>query len=604
MRGAGKRDLKLSRRFKAALSIVAIFLFLLFSALIVFSFQLEPIVANRLRETINTSTNGLYRISFSDIHLNPFTGTVRLDNIVFTPNDRVHEGLKDKNLHPTHLYSIHIKRLALKRVHPIKVYFNRELHLKTLHIEHPVIKVYYQHPRDEENEPEDKRSAWQRLSKYLKSIKMEEIILDNIDFQYIDKSSGKPQIDGVKNLSIHIQDLLIDSLSDRDKSRFYFTKEIFVRIRDHEYVSKNKLYTIYFNDLSISSSKKFALVRDLRVIPRYPEMEFYKHLSDRRARMELHLANALLQNIDFKRLITKRQLRASSLSLIKADLHVMLDLRNKRPNYDRGYHYPQVALKRLGLNTLIDTLSVQKSSINYSEYTPITARRGRLFFNNIHGDIYNFTNDTASLRKNKWIHSYFSLMFYGKARLDLNMNFNLLSPKDEYNYTGNLAAMNAKNFNQLSRPLALLRINAGRIDNAHFKVNADYRNSQGRLLLKYSDLNIGLLRIDSNKVLHKQMLRSLVANNVLLRESNPLPDGSLKIGKINYHRPDSIAFFGNLWQSIYTGLRETIGITPEREQELINQFRSINQKTEAERDKIRDIRKERRKNRRENKKAR
>ena len=598
MSGEVKRKIKLSRRFRIALSILSGASLMLFAALIYFSFQLEPIVASRLKETINTATNGLYRISFSNVHLNPFTGSVRFDNIVFTPNDSIHQVLKGQNLHPTHLYSLRIKSLALRRVHPIKVYFNRDLQLKALHILNPVIKVYYQHPRENDTEPEDKRTAWQRLSKYLRSIKVEDINLDNIDFQYIDKSSGKPKIDGVKNLSINIHDLLIDSASQADTTRFYFTKEIFVKVKNHHYQSRNRLYNIYFDEVNISAAQKYALIKNLQVVPRYGEMEFSKYLKERKARMQFHLNKALLQSIDFKHLITKRQLRASSLTLMGANLNVYLDLRKKRPNYDRGYHFPQVALKRMELNTLIDTVSFLNASLNYSEYTPVTARRGKLFFNKVNGDIFNFTNDTTAMKKDKWMRTYLSAMFFGKTKLNMNMNFNLLSPREEYNYTGSLGVMNAKNFNQLSRPLALLRINSGKIENAHFSVQADYRKSHGKLLLNYRDLNIGLLRIDENKVLRKQMLRSLVANNILLKESNPDAGGKLRIGHINYHRPDSIAFFGNLWQSIYTGMRETIGLTPERERALINQFKGINSKTEAERDRIRSVRKVRRLERR------
>ncbi|WP_207533815.1 hypothetical protein [Desertivirga arenae] len=599
-----KRQFKFSRRFKVVIGLVLAFLFVLFSALLYLSIKLEPIVAMRLKETVKTSTNGLYSISFSGIHLNPFAGSIKIDNVEFRPNDSTYQKLLKQNLHPTHLYSIRIASLTLKKAHPIQVYFDRELHLKTLHIDRPVVKVYYQNPRNDNNEPEDKRSTWQRLSKYLKVIKMEEIIFDNINFQYIDRSSGKPEIDGVKNLSINIKDLLIDSLSEQDKSRFYFTKEIFVRIKKHEYVSRDKLYNITFNDLSISSSARYALVRGLQISPRYPDMEFYKHVKERKARMHLTLNAAQLLNIDFKRLVTKRQLRASSLTLSNANLNVFLDLRNKRPEYDRGKNFPQLALQRLVLNTTIDTVSILNSAITYSEYTPVTARRGKVFFNKINASIYNFSNDSSNLRKHPWARSKFSMLFYGKSKLSLKLNFNLLSPMYSYNYSGQLSAMNAKNFNLLSRPLALLRINAGKISGASFSVNANYRNAKGKLILKYKDLNIGLLRIDSNKVLHKQMLRSLVANNVLLKEANPSSNGIVRIGQINYSRPDSIAFFGFMWQSIYTGLRETIGLSQEREQELVDQFRSFNQKSPDERDRIRGKRKVRRKDRRTAKMAR
>ena len=584
----------ISVRFKIILSTLLLCLLIVFAGLIHYSRKIEPLVAARLKEAILTATDGLYTISFSDIHLNPFTGTVHLDNIRFVASDKVYQQMRSKGIHPTHLYSVAVKRLSLKRIHPFKVYFERNLEVKTLHIDNPVIRVIYQNPRDDSNEPEDKRTAWQRLSRYLKSIKIQQIMLDNVDFQYNDRSLGKPEIDGVKNLSIRIDDLLIDSLSQYEKSRFYFTREVFVQIRKHEFLSRDKMYRVLFDDLQISSSKKYAQVKGLQVIPRYPDLEFSKHLPARKAMYNLVIYQALLGNIDIKRLIDKRQLRASSLRLLKADMKIFLDKRKEAPKkFDRGINFPQLALKRIRLNTLIDTVNIESSSLHYHEYSPVTARTGKIFFNDINGKFSNFTNDTITIVKNKWLNGSFSAMLFGKSRLDFAINFDLRSPFSEYKYSGQLSEMNARNFNQLSRPLALLRINAGRIMNAKFHVRGDYRKSSGRLTMAYENLSIGLLKIDSQKVLRKQMLKSIVANNLLIKEDNPTKGESLRLGNISYYRPDSVTFLGTMWQSLYSGLRETIGLTPERERNLKQQFQN-NSEVNPYRDKRRESRKERR----------
>ncbi|WP_256011136.1 hypothetical protein [Desertivirga xinjiangensis] len=540
-----------------------------------------------------TATDGLYTISFSDIHLNPFAGTVHLDNIRFVANDKVYRQMRSKGTHPTHLYSVAVKRLSLKRIHPFKVYFQRNLDVRTLHIDNPVVRVTYQNPRDDSNEPLDKRTAWQRLSKYLKSIKIQEILLDNVDFQYNDRSLGKPEIDGVKNLSVRIDDLLIDSLSQHDKSRFYFTKEVFVQIRKHEFLSRDKMYSVLFDDLQISSSRRYAQVKGLQVIPRYADLEFSKRLPARKAMYNLILHEAILSNIDIKRLIDKRQLRASSLRLLKADMKIFLDKRKEAPKFDRGINFPQLALKRIRLNTLIDTVNIQNSSLHYHEYSPVTARTGRIFFNGINAKLSNFTNDTITINENNWLKGSFSAMLFGKSRLDFAINFDLRSPFSEYKYSGQLSEMNARNFNQLSRPLAMLRINAGRISSAKFYVKGNYRKSSGRLTMGYENLSIGLLKIDSQKVLRKQMLKSIVANNLLIKEDNPSTGEALRLGNISYYRPDSVTFLGTIWQSLFSGLRETIGLTPERERNLKEQFQGNSQESPY-RDKRRESRKERR----------
>jgi hypothetical protein len=247
------RHKTLSFRFKLALGIFMVFLTLIFSSLIYYARKIEPLVAERIKETIENSTDSLYSISFSEIRINAITGNVRLKNIRFKAHDDVYQKQKKQGFNPTHLYDISVKSLVLKKAHPIKAFFNKDLEIKELIIDHPVIRVFYQHPRKETTEAPDKRTAWQRLKKYLNSVKVKEISLNNIDFQYIDESLAKPEIDGVKNLSVKIKDLLIDSLSHLDKSRFYFTKDISVQVRDHEYLTRDNKYKVFLNEINFSS---------------------------------------------------------------------------------------------------------------------------------------------------------------------------------------------------------------------------------------------------------------------------------------------------------------------------------------------------------------
>ncbi len=565
--------------------------------------KIDPLVAARLKETIRTSSNGLYSISFSSLKINPFSGNVIVKDIVFQPNMEVYMRLKMDQINPSHLFVIKVKSLKLKRVHPIKAYLKHDLVINEILIGKPTVKVYYEKAIEKDSTKVDNRTAWQRLSKYLHSFKVKRVMFREIDFQYIDRHLNKPEINSIKNLSLTINDILVDSLSHLDKSRFYYTKDILVEITDNQFSSKDGMYTIKFDKFEMSSLNKYAMVRGLKVIPKYPEIEFSLKWKYKKARYAIGINETKLNGIDFKSLTEKRQLFASSLVLSDAGLDVFMNKQMPKQPGDLGTNFPQLMLKELRLTSTIDTVKVANSKLSYTEYDPYTMKKGRINFIGLGGQVLNVTNDSTSLKKNHWSRARFTGYPYGKGRINLNINFNLTSAVQEYNYAGKLYKMQARHFNQIVRPLALLDISSGTAKEATFSVKGDYRNAKGQMTIIYNDLNIGILKLNRNKKLQRSTLLSLVANNLLLKEDNPSQGEPLRKGKISYSRPDSISFYSMIWNSLFSGIKENIGMTAERERDLKLKFESFKGDGPAKTKEQRKLQREERRKRRTNKKS-
>ena len=296
-----------------------------------------------------------------------------------------------------------------------------------------------------------------------------------------------------------------------------------------------------------------------------------------------------------------RQLYASSLNISKAQLDVFMNKKRPKEPGDLGKNFPQLLLKQHRLSSSIDTIKLGNSSLSYTEYDPYTAKKGKITLTAFNGYLSNVTNDSLALLQNPWSRGKFTAFLYGKGRLDFDINFHLTSPAQKYNYSGKLHNMQAKYFNQITRPLALLDIASGEADSATFSVNADYRNASGKMTIFYQDLNIGILKLNRNKKLQRNTLLSLVANNLLLKEDNPSKGEAPRTGTISYTRPDSVSFYSMIWKSLFSGIKENIGMTPEREKSLQMQFESFKPdgppKTRNERKLQRDERRKRRENR-------
>src|SRR5690606_33317803 len=233
--------------------------------LVYLSYHWKPALTSEIKQVVLNSTDSLYSIDFDDITVNLMTGNVSVKKIVFKPDTAVFQKLSGNLRAPKHLYEIEVGGLILNRVHPWKIYFSRELEMKSVIINKPKIRVIYEKNSRTDSLEKDTRTAYQRLSKYLKSVKIDKVIFSEADFKYIDKSYKTPKVDGIKNLDISITNLLIDSLSQYDKSRFYYTKDIFVQAKDHTFHSAASMYTMELRNFSVTAVIGYARLESLQV---------------------------------------------------------------------------------------------------------------------------------------------------------------------------------------------------------------------------------------------------------------------------------------------------------------------------------------------------
>jgi len=538
--------------------------------------QWKPILTERIKETIISSSDSLYSIDFSDVDISLATGDVSFKNIVFKADPAVYQKMKTEGRAPRHLYQAELNALTLKHVHPWKVYFERKLEMSALIISNPKVQVFFENVYEKPDTVKTRKTIYQHLSKYLKSVVVGNIVLEDVNFKYIDRSLPDPEVASIENASVSIKDLRIDSASQYDKSRFYYTKDMFVQIKDYKLLTKDKMYDISFDELAASTANGYASLKGLKITPRYSDLTFSRKYKFQKDRYNMSFDEILFSKVDFESLHSRRQLIASSLLISGSKIGVFLNRELPFPDIDKGRNYPHVALKRLKLNTIIDIIKIQNAEVNYTEYNPVTQARGTVTLKRINGTISNVTNDSVALSKNHWAKANISSLFMGEGFLKVQINFNLTDPGAQFNYSGSMGPMNTRTLNKLLRPLAMVEIKSGRIGKAIFSVNAGYRTSIGHLELYYTDLKVGVLeKQEDNGRLKKKGLASLIANALLITNNNPMPGHSLRAATSTFVRPNQASFFNLMWKTIFEGIKESVGFTAEREQELQRSFDSM-----------------------------
>src|SRR5690606_29613309 len=175
-------------------------------------------------------------------------------------------------------------------------------------IDKPDLDVYFTNTIDPDTLKEDQRTAWQRLSPYLNSVKIQDTTFQDADFKYIDHSVTPARVTNLKGLTIKISDLLIDSASQFDKTRFYHTRDIYAELNNYKTMTADSNYSVQIGQFRASTGRGYAAVKGFRLLPLYGEMEFSERFDYQQDRYSIRVDEVELEKIDFKMLNLQRRL--------------------------------------------------------------------------------------------------------------------------------------------------------------------------------------------------------------------------------------------------------------------------------------------------------
>ena len=107
--------------------------------------------------------------------------------------------------------------------------------------------------------------------------------------------------------------------------------------------------------------------------------------------------------------------------------------------------------------------------------------------------------------------------------------------------------------------MALIKVHGGTINSMSFNLDGNNHRAKGNFLMKYQNLKVDVLKKDkSTKQIAKRGFASLVAN-LMIRNDNPDKKGLRKVTPI-YERNPHKSFFNLIWKTIFTGIKETVGL--------------------------------------------
>lgn len=547
--------------------------------------RMRPVITRELKDLVLNSTDSLYSVKFSRVNTNFLFGNASVTDVEIIPDTVIYNKLARLKRAPNNTYAVTVKKLTIRNFHPYQLWKGQRLRVDQLLFEHPrVVMTNKQLEFNEDRPPRPYKSPYAYISKFLKEISVQSIDLKDISFSYVNRNGDVPVTDSLNKLNVSLKDWLIDAGSATDPERFYLLKDVWINLSDYKYATPDSLYHLELNELSFRSSTGKLNVRKFGVIPRYGEMEFARVSGFAKDRFSILLNDIDLKGIDLPLYVRKQELRAKEMNISNGYVSVFNN--NELPSRGtvRMGKFPHQLLQSVKGLVTINKLTLANLDLSYAEYDRESKMKGKITFENTSGTLLNVTNETKAKAKNPVMQASLQSDMMGQGRLLVDFRFDLLSEKGAFSYKGELGHLDGPLLNRITKPLGMLQVKSGVVRKLSFDIAADENQAKGKLNFAYNDLSVTLLKkVEGKDWLVKQGLISMLANAMVINVDNPDDQGNFITAKVDYKRNPTHSFFSFIWQSLFQGIKYTVGLSPKKQAEInkkIQQFEKL--KTDRE----------------------
>ena len=545
----------------------------LFTAVLLLAFSLawywKPTIAQAIRKNIELSTNNLYSVAFKDIHINFLTGNFSIDSLRLKPNVLVYKKLDQTNQAPRYLFSIIIKKLEIKNTHPIQYYFNKKLYINKLKVEKPIITVYYNKLYANRNKTTVNKyqNPYELIKNTMISLNVKDIIFKNTTLCIqIDSATNKNR-QFVFLSNFYVKNLAIDAASQTNHNPFY-ADDIGLSIRDFSYTNKDSSYNFKIEECTASTASKSFSVYNLAITPKLPEQNFCDQFGFQKTRYVFNFKSLIFKKFDFEDFIYRQVFHSDLLEINKMKCSINLN-KTFKINTLRARKFPQQIPFELALPLTINKIKVINSEINYSEILPQNNLRWHVSFNKLKGEIDHFTNEKKEIIQNKLLKIDFDFLLNNAAKTNLSLGLFYADNKRSFYCNGEMGTYNLAKLNAILKPLAKIEIANCKLKQLQIKLKGDEMGVNANISMKYKNLRVRVLAIDSHdKQLKHQKMYSFLANIMVLSNDNPSVYGKFVHPQFYLARKPQQGFFNLIWKSILKGCKESIGYSEKVELEM------------------------------------
>ena len=393
-----------------------------------------------------------------------------------------------------------------------------------------------------------------KLNEDLRSI-INELAADKNDLKNVTlqlKNGAKERI--IENIQLRLNKFL---LNEKTSGKLLASENIELSMNKFKSTDKNKRYDFLFNEIKFSDQPAKLSIRDIQISPRYSKHEYQKIVPFQTDYYNGKIGLVEAYNIDLERLLREKSFVGDKIILQNARLDIYRDMR-KRFNENQRPVMPQDLIREFKNPFFFDSVIVQSAYISYAEQLPEMPGPGQIYFSQLNAGIYPLSNMSHVLDTRPTASLHADALLMNQAKLQVQMNFNMLSPENEFQLEGTLAPFQLNLLNPMTRNAARIGIRSGQLNRFEFDFEADNIAAQGKLKFAYDDLRINILSFKDGSS-KESRFASFLANSLIVKSKNPRTR-ILFSDPIYFERDTKRSILNYWWKSIFSGVKNTFGM--------------------------------------------
>jgi len=525
---------------------------LVFTLIIFFftsSWYLNKVVRVRIQDELKEQTSGQYSLVIKSMKISYLKGSVNFRGIQLLPAE-VPESKA--------AYALTCTGMKFTGLNIFKFIRGKKIVVDRIELIAPSLKINQGSPGlSKEADTTATFSLYNLVKEFAKSITIKKLEFSNSDVSlFSSRSDTIPSLYSNDN-HFKIVNLYIGPSTDTI-SGLFTADSISLVMNKFAYTTDDSLYTFKVKRMEVSYKDSTLNIDSVQLIPNYSKGQFANVAGKQTNRYNISAGNLFFNKMDLRRFFEQHDIISASLDISRFSLATFLDKNDKR-EYNIPASLQQILLEA-PVYLKVDTIKVSNSVIVYEEIASGKKAAGHITFNDISANLTGLTNDSILITKGRNLYFMAECNFMDKSRLTASYTFPLNTRQMVFECNGFLTNFPMSALNGMLQPSAGISLDQGVIDTLDFSFSANEESSKGTMKFIYHDLKLELPDEGNRSGKLKDKLTVFVANNFILKQSNPRENEDPRTVGIYYQRNKQRFMFHYTWHTLFSGIKETIGM--------------------------------------------
>lgn len=313
------------------------------------------------------------------------------------------------------------------------------------------------------------------------------------------------------------------------------------------YVFKNGAIKVEADTLAVDTRRGTFSVARLAVLPQYNKEQYTLLVGDHTDWMKVVVGDVEGDGVKFPFVAGEEMFLADNIDVGTVTIEGYKNRNQFQTEKIKPTLYESVWAIPMGID--IQTITVDKIDVIYEEVSKGSTTPGVLGFSDMNARITGLTNRPKS--QDQYYTIYSEGYIFGRALMKATLMMPAAKGNDYFTVDAWMGQMPATVASPATEPIANVKIVSGMMKSAQVSIEGNSRDGRSVVNMVYDDLRISIL--DKKKPGRERELLTALANDVVLRRSNPL-DGREKVGKGEARRDVHKSYWNFIWKISFSGV--------------------------------------------------